>query len=191
MTRERKWLFSVLALGMLALGADRMFFGISGPSGAGAAEDRGAVAPSPRAPSGKSNQSGAGSSEVPAIDQRTLEMLERHDPSIAWNPFVAPEAWDVVGAAAASDQPQPDPMLELARGPLPTLTAVMATSAGRRAILDGQPFAEGDSVGAWTIRSISERSVELAQGDARVMVELGEPQLTGRGTVGVAGHDRR
>jgi len=185
LTRERKIYGALLCLGVLALGIDKLFLSPpeapaqsaasllinnGSPKNAVIAHNKPVVSPAPAAQSGEKPLMGLG---VLAARMRDMAEVERLDLADAKDVFRPPVAW--VGTTAA---PQPVQPTVTTIGPADTfrerhhLIALLKSSKGGMAILDGRSVRPGQSVDGFKLVQVGENSATFEGSGTKIELQL-------------------
>ena len=156
LNKQRKVYLGLLAVAGLALAADRMFFGVSGPQGVSAAMPAPAVTPTastantgqPATACDASNARLAGAARLAQL----LDELAQHDNLSAdstADAFAIPQEW-LPTVASNADVPENldsrgTPGSDATPSPVPVVTAIMAGGARPAAIVNGRLMIVGES----------------------------------------------
>ena len=193
LTRERKLLLTVLALGAAALLIDRVVLnsGQSGPQSASASatavsrgDERGdqeSTVSAAKAALAKLEAQDTG----PTLSERLADTASQHAVTAArpgdafappkqWLRAIAPKPKPAEPAPEQNAQPaQPDAQRLVKRfREAHRLMAVMANRGEGVAIVDGQPVRVGDRLDGFTLRQVRERTAVFVSGETRVVLEV-------------------
>ncbi len=163
LNKQRKVYLGLLAVAGLALAADQMFFGVSGPQGASAAvQTPGAAVPAAPTATGQpapaksaANAHMAGAARLAQL----LDSLSRQENLTAAttsDAFAIPPEWLPAASKSETDDSQPDSADGAGRttAQVPVVTAIMAGGARPAAIVNGRLMTVGDAHAGITLVAV-------------------------------------
>ena len=182
LTKERKVYLGILAVGLVALVADRVFLGGGGvpPSSAEAAATPLVIGPIAQLPQARAPGTASAWPKQPNVSIadrlaavattegiNTSEVKDAFGPSAAWLAQLRPSA----------DRPSGLP-LDLAEAfcQRHRLTAVMVQGGGGKAIVDDKCLAVGEKIDGFALVAVEHNSAVFACGDRRAELKLPQTQ---------------
>lgn len=181
LTKQRKVYGVVVSLALSALGVDRFWLGGSEPAASSAATQQ-VAAPQPAkkvvtaaAPAKPQETNLAGLAAL-AVRMRNVAEVERLDLADAKDAFRPPPAWAgevkkaQPAAPAQAAEPPPDPATAFREKH--HLIAVLKSTHGGVAILDGKTFRIGKEVDGFRLARVGDRTAVFQSGGTAVTLEL-------------------
>ncbi len=171
LSRERKIFIGIFGTALAALGIDQ---GLLGPSEAAAAPvtSETLITSAPAIDATAPVQAAGVGRTISMFAQRLQKFGDGTvDPLSGGDAFSVPAAWLAVEDTGANDAQTPQASV----GP-PTfrITSVMPTQNGGIAIIDGQTYRQGESVGDYVLEKVEPRSVVIRRGDRLFRVALAD-----------------